>query len=180
MTHHEAWTTLSDREKRLIPHVSRYGLTTVAVAQRWLWPELSPEAVRKLITRLAEKEWLNRHLLAGQEPYFVLGAKAGLNLDKLHEALTGGAANSWAFQNLGKKILNRDFAPAFKVKLQQKDLRLVSEAARELHVPIMAAELVQQLLKALEAQGAGEQGTQSLVTVLEKLAGTTVSGHSRA
>jgi 3-hydroxyisobutyrate dehydrogenase-like beta-hydroxyacid dehydrogenase len=104
----------------------------------------------------------------------VLGAKAGLDLEKLHEALTGGAANSWAFQNLGRKIIGRDFAPAFKVRLQQKDLRLVSEAARELHVPVPAAELVQQLLRALEAEGAGEQGTQALVTVLERLACTTV------
>jgi 3-hydroxyisobutyrate dehydrogenase-like beta-hydroxyacid dehydrogenase len=113
------------------------------------------------------------NLLASCEA-LVLGAKAGLDLEKLHEALTGGAANSWAFQNLGKKILNRDFAPAFKVRLQQKDLRLVSEAARELQVPIMAAELVQQLLRPLEADG--DRGTQALVTVLESLAGTTVQG----
>jgi 3-hydroxyisobutyrate dehydrogenase len=113
------------------------------------------------------------NLLASCEA-LVLGAKAGLNLDKLHEALTGGAGNSWAFQNLGRKMLNRDFAPAFKVKLQQKDLRLVSETARELHVPVVGTEVVQQLLRALEAQGAGDDGTQKLVTVLEGLAQTTV------
>ena len=117
------------------------------------------------------------NLLASCEA-LVLGAKAGLDLNKLHEALTGGAANSWAFQHLGRKILDRDFAPAFKVRLQQKDLRLVAEAARELGVPIFAAGLVEQLLRALEAQGAGEQGTQQLVTVLERLAETTVSGVS--
>lgn len=115
------------------------------------------------------------NLLASCEA-LVLGAKAGLNLDKLHEALTGGAGNSWAFQNLGKKILNRDFAPAFKVRLQQKDLRLVSETARELQVPVTGTEVVQQLLRSLEAHGAGDDGTQKLVTVLEKLANTIVSG----
>lgn len=115
------------------------------------------------------------NLLASCEA-LVFGAKAGLDLNKLHDALTGGAANSWAFQHLGRKILDRDFAPAFKVRLQQKDLRLVAEAARELGVPIFAAELVEQLLRALEAQGAGEQGTQQLVTVLERLAETTVTG----
>lgn len=110
----------------------------------------------------------------------VLGAKAGLDLEKLHEALTGGAANSWAFQHLGPKILARDFAPAFKVRLQQKDLRLVSEAAREMQVPIFATELVQQLLRSLEADGAGEQGTQLLVTLLERLAATTVAARPPA
>jgi 3-hydroxyisobutyrate dehydrogenase len=114
------------------------------------------------------------NLLASCEA-LVLGAKAGLDLNKLHDALTGGAANSWAFQHLGRKILDRDFAPAFKVRLQQKDLRLVAEAARDLGVPIFATGLVEALLRALEAQGAGEQGTQQLVTVLERLADTTVS-----
>jgi 3-hydroxyisobutyrate dehydrogenase len=115
------------------------------------------------------------NLLASCEA-LALGAKAGLDLDKVHEALTGGAGNSWAFQNLGRKMLNRDFEPAFKVKLQQKDLRLVSEAARELHVPVFASEIVQQLLRSLEVQDAGDKGTQMLVTVFEKMAGTTVKG----
>ena len=114
------------------------------------------------------------NLLAACEA-LVLGAKAGLDLDKLHEALTGGAANSWAFQHLGRKILNRDFAPAFKVRLQQKDLRLVGEAARDLGVPILATSVVEQLLRALEAEGALDQGTQQLVTVLERLAHTVVT-----
>jgi 3-hydroxyisobutyrate dehydrogenase len=110
------------------------------------------------------------NLLASCEA-LVLAKQAGLDLDKLHDALTGGAANSWAFQHLGRKIIDRDFAPAFKVRLQQKDLRLVSDTARELHVPVLAAELVQQLLRALEAEGGEDRGTQALVTVLERLAG---------
>lgn len=115
------------------------------------------------------------NLLASCEA-LALGAKAGLDLDKVHEALTGGAGNSWAFQNLGRKMLNGDYEPAFKVKLQQKDLRLVSEAARELQVPLFGSEIVQQLLRVLEAEGKGEKGTQALVTVFEKLAGTAVKG----
>lgn len=117
------------------------------------------------------------NLLASCEA-LVLGAKAGLDVVKLHEALTGGAANSWAFQNLGKKIIERDFAPAFKIHLQLKDLRLVGEAARDLGVPIFAADLVEQLLRVLSAEGAGDQGTQQLVTVLERLSGTTVQSPS--
>src|SRR4051794_26614475 len=110
------------------------------------------------------------NLLAASEA-LVFGAKAGLDLDKLHGALSGGAGNSWAFETLGRKMINRDFAPAFKVGLQQKDLRLVGEAARELKTPVIGAELVQQLLRVLEAQGRSDDGTQALVTVLEKLAG---------
>lgn len=115
------------------------------------------------------------NLLAASEA-LVFGAKAGLDLDRLHEALSGGAGNSWAFENLGRKMLRRDFAPAFMVRLQQKDLKLVSEAARELRVPVIGSGLVHGLLTALEAQGRGDDGTQALVTVLESLAGVEVKG----
>jgi 3-hydroxyisobutyrate dehydrogenase len=112
--------------------------------------------------------------LLGAAEALVFAAKAGLDLDKLHEALTGGAANSWAFQVLGRKMIDRDFAPAFKVRLQQKDLRLVGEAAREMQTPIVGTGLVEQLLRVLESNGRGEDGTQSLVTVLESLAAVRV------
>jgi 3-hydroxyisobutyrate dehydrogenase-like beta-hydroxyacid dehydrogenase len=112
--------------------------------------------------------------LLGASEALVLGAKAGLDVDKLHTALSGGAANSWAFEQLGRKMINRDFAPAFKIRLQQKDLRLVSEAAREIGAPTIGTAIVEQLMRVLESQGRGEDGTQSLVTVLEALAGTKV------
>ena len=116
------------------------------------------------------------NLLAVSEA-LVFGAKAGLDLNPLLDALTAGAANSWALENLGRKILKRDFAPAFMVRLQQKDLRLVAEAARELQVPVIGSALVHQLLTSLEAMGRGDDGTQALVNVLESLAGIEVKGN---
>ena len=101
----------------------------------------------------------------------VFGAKAGLDLTTLHQALTGGAANSWALEVLGKKMIDRDFAPAFMVRLQQKDLRLVLEAASSSHTALPGTSLVHQLLAAVEAEGRGDDGTQTLFRVLEKLAG---------
>ena len=99
------------------------------------------------------------------------GAKAGLDLATLHQALTGGAANSWALEVLGKKMIERDFKPAFMVKLQQKDLRLVLDAANSGHTPLPAASLAHQLFAAVEAEGRGNDGTQSLLRIFEKLAG---------
>lgn len=99
------------------------------------------------------------------------GAKAGLDLATLHQALTGGAANSWALEVLGKKMIERDFKPAFMVKLQQKDLRLVLDAANSGHTPLPAASLAHQLFAAVEAEGCGDDGTQSLLRIFEKLAG---------
>lgn len=99
------------------------------------------------------------------------GAKAGLDLTTLHQALTGGAANSWALEVLGKKMIERDFKPAFMVKLQRKDLRLVLDAANTNHTPLPAASLAHQLFAAVEAEGRGADGTQSLLRVFERLAG---------
>jgi 3-hydroxyisobutyrate dehydrogenase len=97
--------------------------------------------------------------------------KAGLPLPALHEALTGGAANSWALEVLGKKMIDRDFKPAFAIKHQQKDLAIVLRTARENKIPLPGAALVHQLLVALEAVGGGDDGTQALYTLYEKLGG---------
>ena len=94
---------------------------------------------------------------------------AGLPMEAIHAALTGGAANSWALEVLGKKMLERDFKPAFAIKHQQKDLAIVLKAARANGVPLPAAALVHQLLSALEAKGRGEEGTQALYTLYEEL-----------
>jgi 3-hydroxyisobutyrate dehydrogenase len=99
------------------------------------------------------------------------GAKAGLDLATLHQALTGGAANSWSLEVLGKKMIERDFKPAFMVRLQQKDLRLVLDAASANHTPLPAASLASQMFAAVEAEGRGDDGTQSLVRIFERLAG---------
>lgn len=97
--------------------------------------------------------------------------RVGLPLAALHEALTAGAATSWALEVLGKKMIERDFAPAFAVKHQQKDLAIVLRTAHAMGVPLPGAALVHQLLSALEAQGRGDDGTQALLTLYEKLEG---------
>jgi 3-hydroxyisobutyrate dehydrogenase len=57
----------------------------------------------------------------------MLGAKAGLDLRRLLEAVSAGAASSWMLINLGPKMIERDFKPGFKIRHQQKDLRLALE-----------------------------------------------------
>jgi 3-hydroxyisobutyrate dehydrogenase-like beta-hydroxyacid dehydrogenase len=99
--------------------------------------------------------------------------KAGLPMPALHEALMGGAASSWMLDVLGKKMMDRDFKPAFAIKHQQKDLGIVLKTAREKGVPLPGVALVHQLLSALEAQGRGEEGTQALLTLYERMAASS-------
>jgi 3-hydroxyisobutyrate dehydrogenase len=100
----------------------------------------------------------------------IFGAKAGIDLEKMHQAISGGAAGSWQLTNLAPRVFKRDFAPGFMVKLQQKDLRLVLQEADRLHLALPATSLVHSLFNALETTGAGNEGTQALVKVLEQLA----------
>ncbi len=107
-------------------------------------------------------------LLAVSEGMAFAG-RAGLPMGPLHEALLGGAASSWMLDVLGRKMIDRDFQPAFAIKHQQKDLAIVLKTAREKGVPLPGVALVHQLLSALEAQGRGEEGTQALLTLYERM-----------
>jgi len=106
----------------------------------------------------------------------MLGAKAGLDLKKLLNVVTAGAAGSWMLSNLGPKMIERDFRPGFKIKHQQKDLRLVLSFAAELGLPLPGTALVQQMLRAVEAEELGEKGTQAAIVAMEKLAGRKLTG----
>jgi 3-hydroxyisobutyrate dehydrogenase len=116
----------------------------------------------------------NQILVAGNliavSEALAFAARVGLPLPALHEALTAGAANSWALEVLGKKMMDRDFQPAFAIRHQQKDLAIVLRTAREKGVPLPGTALVHQLLSALEAQGRGGEGTQALLLLYEQLA----------
>jgi 3-hydroxyisobutyrate dehydrogenase len=100
--------------------------------------------------------------------------RSGVDPSVMLAAITAGAAGSWQLSNLGPKVVARDFAPGFKVGLQQKDLRLALEAADELRVPLAGTALVHQLFAAVERAHGADVGTQALVRALESLAGVEV------
>jgi 3-hydroxyisobutyrate dehydrogenase len=106
----------------------------------------------------------------------VFAVKAGIDPDVVIDAVSAGAGSSWAIQNLAPMVVQRDFRAGFRVAHQQKDLRLALEAAGERFVPLPGTSLVHQLFAAIEAEGLGTEGTQSLVMALEKLADVEVKG----
>ena len=98
-------------------------------------------------------------------------SKAGVDPQIMVTAVENGAAGSWQLSNLGPKMADNDFNPGFMVDLQQKDLRLALEAARELTLPLPALSLVHQLFTSCQAAGEGKEGTQALIKALRRLAG---------
>lgn len=101
----------------------------------------------------------------------IFARRVGLNLGTMLEAVSKGAAGSWALDNLGPRMLIRDFAPMFMIDLQQKDLRIALSTAVGNGIPLPGTSLVSQLLAASQAAGEGREGTQALVKTLERLAG---------
>jgi 3-hydroxyisobutyrate dehydrogenase len=95
----------------------------------------------------------------------------GLDLGKTLDAVKGGAAGSWMLANRGPQMIARDWRPGFTIDLQQKDLRLVLEAADQLGLPLMATSMVFQMYRALQAQGLGSEGNHALVKALEGMSG---------
>lgn len=101
----------------------------------------------------------------------LLAEAAGLDLDTVLAAVSGGAASSWMLSNRGPQMVARDWRPGFTVDLQVKDLRLVLEAADELGVPVLGTSLVFELYRSLQARGLGGDGNHALVKALEALSG---------
>jgi len=99
---------------------------------------------------------------------------AGLDLDKTLSAVVGGAAGSWMLANRGPQMIVRDWRPGFTIDLQQKDLRLVLEAADELGAPVPGTGLIFQMYRALQRRGLGGDGNHALVKALEEMSGLTL------
>jgi 3-hydroxyisobutyrate dehydrogenase len=97
---------------------------------------------------------------------------AGLDLTTTLDAVKGGAAGSWMLANRGPHMIAGDWRPFFSIDLQQKDLRLVLEAADTLGVPLPGTALIFQLYRALQARGLGNDGNHALIKALNHLRGS--------
>ncbi len=109
--------------------------------------------------------------MLGVAEALVFAQAAGLDLERTLEAVAGGAGGSWMLSNRGSQAIRRDWRPGFTIDLQQKDLRLVLEAADELGVPMLASGTVFQLYRTLQREGLGGEGNHALVKALERLSG---------
>lgn len=95
--------------------------------------------------------------------------KSGVDPHTMIQATKGGAAGSWQLENLGPKMVDEDFAPGFMIDLQQKDLRLVLEAASQINLPLPALSFVHQMYTSNQANGEGKEGTQALYKSVRRL-----------
>jgi 2-hydroxy-3-oxopropionate reductase len=100
---------------------------------------------------------------------FTLASKAGVNLEKMREALLGGFAQSRILDLHGKRIIEQNFKPGFKIKLHRKDMNLALEAGKEYAVPLYGSSLVASHMDALIAQGNEALDHSALALLLQQL-----------
>jgi 3-hydroxyisobutyrate dehydrogenase len=97
--------------------------------------------------------------------------KAGLNPTTVIESVGSGAAGSWSINNLGPRMIRRDFGPGFYVEHFIKDLEIALEEAAAMNLAMPGLALARQLYEAVRAQGHARLGTQALLLALERLSG---------
>jgi 3-hydroxyisobutyrate dehydrogenase len=97
------------------------------------------------------------------------GYKAGLDLKTVLQSVGGGAAASWSLNNLGPRIIDRNFEPGFFVEHFIKDMGIALDEARRMKLSLPGLALANQLYLAVQAQGWGRKGTHALMLALEQL-----------
>lgn len=95
----------------------------------------------------------------------------GVDTDAALQVLGGGLAGSTVLARKGGSMVARSFQPGFRVTLHDKDLGIVTAAAREAGVAIPLGAVVAQLMGALKAQGAGDLDHSALLRIVEQLSG---------
>ena len=94
-----------------------------------------------------------------------------VNTGPAFEVLGAGLAGSAILRRKGPGMRERDFEPSFRAALHDKDMRIVTDSAREVGVAIPVGAQVAQLLAALKNQGDGGLDHSALLKLVEQLSG---------
>lgn len=130
----------------------------------------------KLINNL-----LSATAMAASCEAFVLGAKAGLDPDKMVDVINAGSgANTAVRDKFPKAVLTRTFDFGFRTELMYKDVRLCLEEAEALGVPMWVANSVKQWWSYAYARGGKTEDFTSLMRYVEEPVGIEVRSRKNA
>lgn len=96
------------------------------------------------------------------------GKRAGLDLNKVLESITQGAAGSWSLTNLGPKMIDGDYAPGFYIKHFVKDMGIALDEAERMSIELPGLARAKKLYDELIEEGFEEEGTQALIRHYKK------------
>lgn len=118
------------------------------------------------ITKLANQIIVALNIAALGEA-MVLATKAGVDPEKVYQAIRGGLAGSTAMDAKMPMILNGNFKPGFRIELHIKDLTNALDTARELGVPVSLTNQVLEIMKTLQHSGKGKDDHCGIIQYYE-------------
>ncbi len=89
--------------------------------------------------------------------------KAGLDIEKVLQSISAGAAGSWSLSNLGPRMIKGDLEPGFYLKHFIKDMKIAIDEAEKMNLDLPGVKLSKELYNTLLEKGYGDKGTQSLI-----------------
>ena len=125
------------------------------------------------ICKLANQIMVALHLASVGEA-MVFAEKAGVDSEKVFQAIRGGLAGSTVLDAKMPLILERNFKPGGPIRMHTKDLLNVRDTALEIDAPIPLTVQVMEFMKALKADGKAEHDHGGLIQYWEKLANVEV------
>jgi 3-hydroxyisobutyrate dehydrogenase len=100
-----------------------------------------------------------------------LGMKAGLDMEKVLQAIWSGAAGSWVLHNRGINVVQNTYPLGFRLKLHHKDLRIALDEASDLGATLPATALVAQIENGLIARGFGDEDVSAIGRAIREQSG---------
>jgi len=107
-------------------------------------------------------------LIQGLSEGINLGKKSNLNMKRVLEAISGGAAQSWQMDNRFKTMVSDQFNFGFAVDLMIKDLNIALKQSNKLGIKAPSSKSALLNYKKLSTLGDGGLDTSSLIKLLEK------------
>jgi 2-hydroxy-3-oxopropionate reductase len=121
------------------------------------------------VTKLANQVIVALNIAAMSEA-LVLATKAGVEPELVYKAIRGGLAGSTVLDAKAPLVMDRKFAPGFRINLHIKDLANALDTSHELGVSLPLTAAVMEMMQALKTDGQGEADHCSLVQYYEKMA----------
>jgi len=104
----------------------------------------------------------------------VMGVKAGLDPKQLFDMMTVSSGDSFALRMRGSRMINRNFSPSGTIDISYKDQELETAFAKRLGVPVLLANVSQQVYQMARAAGLNKEEGSAVVKVYERMTGVTV------
>jgi 2-hydroxy-3-oxopropionate reductase len=125
------------------------------------------------VCKLANQIIVNLGIAAMSEA-FVLSAKAGVDVEKVFQAIRGGLAGSSVLDAKAPMILKRNFAAGGRININLKDIKNVMSEAHALDVPLPFTSQLLEVMQALKVDGREHEDHCAIIKYFEKLAAVEV------